>query len=127
AQTFAFTPPLGLPNGQYVLVVSAAANERTATATVPLVIDDILTGLAAKGTSLSFTLARAPVSLVFQVSQGASLVATPVVPPPSVGPQTLTWDGTLSGGPRASDGVYVLALTIADDAVTFTRSVAITL
>src|SRR5207244_3092523 len=45
----------------------------------------------------------------------------------SVGPQTLTWDGTLSGGPRAPDGVYVLALTIADDAVTFTRSVAITL
>jgi hypothetical protein len=97
------------------------------TATVPLVLDDILSSLAANGTSLSFALARMPLSFVFQVLRGSSVVDTPAVVQPSIGAQTLTWDGTLAGGARAADGTYALALTVVDGEITFTRSVAIKL
>ena len=42
------------------------------------------------------------------------------------GPQTLTWDGKLAGGPRAPDGPYTLALVVTDDVGTFTRTATVT-
>lgn len=127
SQRLAVTPPPGLANGVYAVVVTATAGGRTATATVPLVFDDIVSGFLATGSSLSFTLGRAPVSLAFQVLQGTQVIATPAVQPPVVGQQTLTWDGTLDDGSTAPDGAYTLALTITDDVTTFTRTATLRL
>jgi flagellar hook assembly protein FlgD len=127
SQTLAFTPPPGLANGSYAIVVNATAGSKTATATASILVDDILTGLVSTGPSMSFTLTRAPISLAFQVLHGTQVVAAPAVPPAAVGPQTLTWDGLLTDGSQAPDGTYALALTITDDVGTFTRTAALTI
>jgi flagellar hook assembly protein FlgD len=131
AQTLAFIPPPGLPNGQYAVVVTAAVGPKLATATVTLVVDDILTGFissVSRGTAkVGFTLARAPLELVFEVRRGTQVVAAPPLTPLLAGPQLLTWDGTLIDGTRAPDGPYTLAIGITDDVVTFTRTASVTL
>jgi methionine-rich copper-binding protein CopC len=127
SQRLAVTPPPGLANGTYAVVVTATAAGRTATATVPLTIDDILRDFLATGSSLSFTLVRAPIALTFQVLKGTQVVATPAAPTPVVGSQTLTWSGQLDDGSPAPDGAYTLALTITDDTTTFTRTGMLTL
>jgi hypothetical protein len=126
SQTLAFTPQPGLPNGAYAIAVNATAGATTATATTPIVVDDILTGLVATGPSMSFTLTRAPATLAFQVLRGTQVVAAPVVTA-AVGPQTLTWDGLLADGSRAPDGIYTLAVSITDDVTMFTRTATLTL
>ena len=126
SQTLAFTPQPGLPNGSYSIVVNATAGAKTVTAIVPVVVDDILTGFVATGPSLSFTLARAPSVLTFQVLQGVQVVAAPAVSP-VVGPQTLRWDGLFADGSRAPDGTYTLAVSITDDVTMFTRTATLTL
>jgi hypothetical protein len=126
AQSLAFTPLQGLANGAYTVALSAVSGTKTVTASIPLVIDDVLTGWTSSGPSLSFTLTRLPLSLSFQVLRGKQVVATPAAPLPAVGPQTLTWDGLAADGARAPDGVYTLALTISDDVATFTRSSDVT-
>ena len=127
AQTFSFTPPPGLISGQYTLGLSAVAGAKTATAALPFTIDDILTGLAVTGTSLSFTLTRAPFALTFQVLRNAAVVAVPAVPAVAAGAQALAWDKLLADGTRAPDGLYTLALTVTDEYGTFTRTTDITL
>jgi hypothetical protein len=127
AQTLAFTPPAGLLNGQYAISLAASAGAATASVSIPFVVDDILTGFAVSGASLSYTLTRAPVSVAFQVSDGRGVVAVPTVPPAVGGPQTLTWDGTLADGTRAPDGTYTLSLTVVDESTTFTRTAEVTL
>ena len=127
SQRLSVTPPPGLANGVYSIVVAATAGAKTVTATIPLTIDDMLTGFVATGASMSFTLARAPATLTFQVLQGTQVVATPFVPPPVLGPQTLTWNGRLDDGSRAPDGTYTLALTIVDDVGTLVRTSTVTL
>jgi N-acetylmuramoyl-L-alanine amidase/FlgD Ig-like domain len=127
SQRLAVTLPPGLSNGVYAVVVTATAGSKTATATVPLTVDDLLSGFLVTGSSLSFTLARAPVALAFQVLLGAQVVATPTAQPPVVGQQTLTWDGRLDDGSPAPDGTYTLALTITDDVTTFTRTATLRL
>jgi hypothetical protein len=127
AQTFALTPPLGLANGRYTVLISATAGSKVATAAVPLVLDDVVSGFAARGATLSFTLTRQPVSLAFQVSRGAAVVATPPVSTLAAGPQSLTWNGTLGDGTPAPDGAYTLALTITDDVGTFSRTAPFTI
>ncbi len=127
SQTFAFTPPPGLPNGVYGITVSAAAGATTATAVARVTVDDIVTGFVATGPSLSFMLTRTPTTLTFQVLHGTRVVATPVVLPLVAGPQTETWDGRLANGSRAPDGTYTLVLSITDDVTTFTRTAAVTL
>ena len=129
-QTLALTLPPGLANGSYAVVVAAAAGGKTATVTVPLLVDDILTGFTssvARGTAtIGFTLARAPVELVFQVLRGTRVVAAPPLLPLPAGPQSLTWDGKLADGSRAPDGSYALALVVTDDMGTFTRTANVT-
>jgi len=131
AQTLAVVPPPGLPNGQYAVVVTASVGVTTATATVPLAIDDILTAFTSsvsRGTAtVGFMLTRAPLQLVFQVLRGTQVVATPPLAPLLPGPQSLTWDGTLADGSRAPDGPYALAVVVTDDAGTFTHSASIAL
>jgi flagellar hook assembly protein FlgD len=131
AQTLALTPPPGLPNGAYAVVVNAFAGGKTVTATVPLVVDDILTGFTSSvshGTaSVGFTLSRVPVSVVFQVFRGAHVVAGPPLLPLLAGPQSLTWDGTFSDGSHAPDGPYTLAVVVTDDVGTFARTASATL
>jgi hypothetical protein len=131
AQTLAFVPPPGLPNGQYAVVVTATAGPKTATATVPLVVDDILTSFTASvshGTAtVGFTLARAPLQLVFEVRRGTQVVAAPPLAPLLAGPQLLTWDGMLADGTRAPDGPYTLGVGVIDDVGTFTRTATVTL
>jgi flagellar hook assembly protein FlgD len=126
-QTLAFAAPGGLPNGGYTVVISAATGGKTSVAAVPLVVDDVLTGFAARGMTVGFTLTRAPTSIAFQVLRGANVVATPAVPLPVAGPALLTWDGTLTDGAPAPDGVYTLALTVADEATAFTRTATVTI
>ncbi len=127
AQALTFTPPPGLANGQYAVVLSASVGAGTATATIPLAIDDILTGVTQTGPALSFTLTRAPVSIAFQVLRGPNVVAVPTVPSPVAGPQALTWNELLADGSNAPDGLYTLALTVADEFATFTRTFPVTL
>jgi hypothetical protein len=131
AQTLAFVPPPGLPNGQYAVVVTATAGPKIATATVPLVVDDILTRFTASvshGTAtVGFTLGRAPLQLVFEVRRGTQVVAAPPLTPLLAGSQVLTWDGMLADGTRAPDGPYTLAVGVIDDVGTFTRTAIVTL
>jgi N-acetylmuramoyl-L-alanine amidase len=127
SQTFAFTPPPGMPNGVYGIAVSATAGSSTTTAVAQVTVDDILSGFVATGPSLSFTLTRVPIALTFQVLHGTQVVATPATPPLAVGPQTQTWDGRLADGSRAPDGTYALVLSITDDVTTFTRTATVTL
>ena len=128
SQTLAFTPPPGLLNGQYAIALSATSGAKVASASVPFVLDDILGGFSATGPTLSYTLARAPVSVAFQVLDAAgAVVSVPAAPAPIAGPQVLTWDGTLTGGSPAPDGTYALALTVSDEFATFTRTAPLTL
>jgi flagellar hook assembly protein FlgD len=127
SQTLAFTPSIGLANGSYAIVINAAAGSKIATATVPVVVDDILTGLVAAGPAMSFTLTRVPTAFSFQVLEGVQVVVSPAVPAPVAGLQTLTWDGRLADGSTAPDGTYTLALSITDGATVFTRTSTLTL
>jgi hypothetical protein len=127
SQTFAFTPPPGLPNGVYGIAINATAGTTTETAVVRVTVDDILSGFAATGPSLSFTLTRMPIALTFEVRRGSQVVATPIVQPLVAGPQTETWDGRLADGSRAPDGTYTLVLSITDDVTSFTRTATVTL
>jgi hypothetical protein len=127
AQTLSFTPPPGLLNGQYTIGLTAAGGSKTVAAAIPFTVDDILTGLSTTGTSLSFTLTRAPLSLALQVLRDSAVVAAPAVPATAGGAQTLSWDKLLADGMRAPDGVYTFALTITDEFGTFTRTAGVTL
>jgi hypothetical protein len=126
-QTLTFTPPPGLLNGQYSITIAAVAGTKTASASIPFAIDDILTGFSSTGPTLSYTFTRAPVSVTFKVLHGDTVAATPAAPTATVGPQTLTWDGMLADGSPAPDGTYTLALTVTDEVTTFTRTATLTL
>jgi hypothetical protein len=116
-----------LPNGGYVVVVNATSGSKFATGTARITVDDILNSLVTMGPSMSFTLTREPIALMFQVLQGTHVVPAPAVPAAIVGPQSLTWDGHLADGSRAPDGTYTLALSITDEVTTFTRTATVTL
>jgi hypothetical protein len=127
AQTLAITPPPGLPNGAYAIAISAVSGARTATASINITVDDILTGFTVTGKTASFTFARAPASATFQVLEGKQVVATPATPALAPGAQTLAWTGLLADGSRAPDGIYTLALSITDDLTTFVRTATVTI
>jgi len=138
-QAFAFTPPLELLAGAYTIQLAAiTATGKTATASVSISIDDTLAAFtsstplfsaAAHGVvSLSFTLTRLPVSWDFQVLRGSDVVSWPPGGTLELGPQTLTWDGTLDDGNTiAPDGTYTLTLSITDQFTTFTKAATVTL
>ncbi len=138
AQTLTYTATPGTANGTYTIqLVATTPTGTSATASVPLTIDDTLDAFvsqpavfsAAKGASvaLTFTLTRGPVTAQLQVLQGTTVIATPTVMQLAAGPQTLSWNGLLADGTTAPDGTYTLALMITDATTTFTRTSTVTL
>jgi hypothetical protein len=91
-------------------------------------VSPALTSLANGGALVAgFTITAGPVPARFQVLRGSTVVATPTVTSLSPGRQSLTWNGQLADGTTAPDGLYTLALTITDPALTFTRSATVTI
>ena len=137
AQTFTFTATTALLPGSYTIQLVASAPAKSASATVPFVVDDILAAFAssptvfsaAKGASvaLTFALTRLPVSTQFTVSHGSDVVANPPNGITGTGPQSLSWNGLLDDGTRAPDGDYTLSLAITDQYTSFVRTAAVTL
>jgi methionine-rich copper-binding protein CopC len=118
AQTLAVTPPGDLPKGRYSIVLTAVSGAKAVTVSAPFVIDDILPSFVATSLGATVTLARAPSALTLQVLQGTTPIAAPVLQL-AAGSQTTSW-------PPLPDGVYTVALTIADDIGTFTQSLPLT-
>jgi hypothetical protein len=113
-----YVPAPGTPNGGYLISLTASARARSATASAPFVIDDILTRFAVAPTSATFTLTRPAQLLTAQITNGAQVVATPAVAATG-GQQTIAW------APLPA-GVYTLTLTVADDVGTFSRTTTFT-
>jgi flagellar hook assembly protein FlgD len=137
SQTFTFTATAGLLSGSYTIQLLASASGRTATAAVPFTVDDsvdaftsspaVFSAAKAAAASISFTLTRGPVVVQLQVKQGETVVATQLASTLDVGPQTLTWNGTLDDGSRAPDGVYTLAVSMQTPFSTFIRTADVSL
>jgi len=114
-----------LPDGRYVLVVTAAADGRSVRKATDVVIDRTLTELQASTPLLSpngdgiddtvsatFVLAQA-VPVRVDVLEAGVVLATVFQGTLGAGPQTITWDGSANGAPLA-DGDYQLAFTVSD-------------
>jgi hypothetical protein len=136
-QTFVFAPPPGLPTGAYTLLLTATGSAgQTAATSVPVAVDPTLDGFSVQPPLASlanggafvatFTVTAGPVPARFDVLHGGTVVATPTVTSLAPGLQSLTWNGQLADGTTAPDGVYTLALTVTDPALTFTRSATVT-
>ena len=113
-QTLVFTPPPGLINGGYTIVVTAVSGTRAVTASAPFTVDDILTSFTTTTGAATLTLNRVPLAATLQVLRGTEVVAAPSVAL-LAGPQTISW-------PALPGGAYSVALTISDDAGTFTEA-----
>ena len=114
-----------LPDGRYLLAVTAKAGARSVTKAAPLTVDRTLTGLGPlpavvspngdgldDSVTFSFGLAHdVPVRL--DIEQAGSVVASPFQGELAAGSHTLGWDGTAAGAPLA-DGRYVAVFTVTD-------------
>ena len=114
-----------LPDGRYVLAVTAKAGTKSVTKTAPLTVDRTLTGLgplpavlspngdgADDSVTFSFQLAQgAPLRL--DIEQAGAVVTSPFQGELAAGAHTLGWDGT-AGGEPLPDGRYVAVFTITD-------------
>jgi hypothetical protein len=137
AQSFTFTPVPGLPPGPYAIQLAATTTAgKLTSASVPFTIDDTLDAFTSTAifstashgvASAAFTLTRLPLSFQFQVLRGTEVVTEPPTAALVVGPQTLTWDGTVADGVKAPDGAYTLSVSITDQFTTFTKTAAVTL
>ena len=117
-RTLTYVPPPGTADGAYAITLTATAGSRSATASAPFVLDDILTALLVSPSSATFTLTRPAQLVTAQITSGAQVVATPAVLATS-GSQMLTW-------PVLPAGSYTLTLTVTDDVGTFSRAAAFT-
>ena len=114
-----------LPDGRYLLVVTARAGAKSVSKSVPVTVDRTLTRLApasavlspngdglADSAAFSFDLALGvPVRL--DIEQGGVIVASPFQGALGAGPHTLAWDGTANGVPLP-DGRYAAVITVTD-------------
>lgn len=111
--------PTALPDGRYTLALTATPPKGApASATLPLVVDRTLTGVAvaagADGTTeLSFTLSQA-VAVHVEVQQSGTVVAPLFDGPLGTGSHTLAWDGTDGAGNPLPPGAYTLVLVVTD-------------
>src|SRR5262249_15115709 len=123
--SFAWTAS-GLPDGRYVLSVTASSGAKHVSKTAPVVVDRTLTGLAATylaispngdgvqdSTTFSFSLAaQVPVQLDILQPAG-TIVTTPFQGVLAAGAHTLSWDGTANGA-VLPDGRYTALFTLTD-------------
>lgn len=91
---------------------------RASTADQTFAFDETLTGLsvprsvvAGAGVHAAFTLSR-PASVVLQIeaANGTQVATLPAIQL-AAGPQSVAWDGTLSGGAKAPPGSYLAVVT----------------
>jgi flagellar hook assembly protein FlgD len=107
-----------VPDGRYTLALSAQPAKGTAaTATLPIVVDRSISGIAVSslpGTvSLSFALAQ-PVSVHIEVQRKGIVLQTLYDGTLGTGSHTLDWDGTDSAGNPLPAGQYTIVLTVTD-------------
>jgi N-acetylmuramoyl-L-alanine amidase/FlgD Ig-like domain len=121
--SFPYAAP-DLPDGNYVLTVSAAGEDgRTGSGQATFGIDRTLTGLmlstptitpngdgADDSLEIAFTL-NAAADVTVQVEQNGTVVAPIFAGPLSPGTQSVQWDGT-SGGTPVAAGSYVVAVIV---------------
>ena len=114
----------GLPDGKYVLTVSAGGEDgRTGRAEVSFAVDRTLTGLMLSAPTvtpngdgsddsleIAFTLSAAA-DVTVQVEQSGAIVAPVFTGRLSPGTQSVQWDGTNGGAPVAA-GSYVVAVIV---------------
>jgi hypothetical protein len=114
-----------LPDGRYLLAVTAKTGTKRVTKTAPVTVDRTLSGLGPPSAVLSpngdglddsvtfsFGLAQdVPVRL--DIEQAGTVVTTPFQGELAVGAHTLGWDGT-AGGVPLTDGRYLAVFTITD-------------
>jgi hypothetical protein len=114
----------GLPDGAYVLTVSAAGEDGgTASLTAPFAVDRTLSGLslttqlltpngdgADDTLGIGFSLAVAA-TVTVQIEQAGVVVASVSAGPLPAGPSQVFWDGTTPSG-SASDGAYEAAAIV---------------
>jgi hypothetical protein len=116
--TLTYVVPPGTADGGYSISLTATAGARSATASAPFVIDDVLTGLSVSPSSATFTLTRSAQLVTAQISTGLQVVATPVAVA-TAGSQTVWW-------PTLPAGSYTLTLTVTDNVGTFSRTASFT-
>jgi hypothetical protein len=114
-----------VPDGRYLLAVTAKAGTKSVTKAAPVTVDRTLTGLGpqqavlspngdgiADSVTFSFQLTQdVPVRL--DIEQAGSIITSPFQGELAAGAHTLGWDGTVGGTPLA-DGRYVAVFTITD-------------
>jgi hypothetical protein len=124
-QSFVFQPQ-ALADGTYRIQLTAVGvRGRTVTASVDVLVNRVLSGLAASRPAFSpngdgrldtidfrFTLVS-PVRAQLRILRNGAWVATPFVGDLAPGAQVLPWDGRKRLG-RATDGTYAAELTVAD-------------
>jgi N-acetylmuramoyl-L-alanine amidase len=120
-QSFRFETA-SVPEGRYVIVLSATNGRSTVSATIPVLIDRTVRSLTAVpavangALTFSFELTRpAPVRLA--VAQRGKTVADVYSATAPVGVQTIGWNGS-----SVKDGTYAAVLTTTDQFGTMTRS-----
>ena len=128
----------GLPDGGYQIVLSAQSPAgKTATASVPLVVNRTLAGYSVTPTLFSpngdgrrdtiafpFSLAYPVDAELRIVTKAGATVASVLAGVLAAGPQRLTWDGATAAGTRLPDGSYRAILSVTDPIGTVTQSVA---
>jgi hypothetical protein len=121
-QQFSFTAE-NVADGSYTIVITAAANGRSVTGRVRVLVNRTLSAFAASRPAFSpngdgrldtlpfrFSLAQ-PATVRLRILRDGKWVATPTLPTSlQPGPQTLTWDGSKRVG-RAPEGIYQAELT----------------
>jgi uncharacterized protein with LGFP repeats len=124
-QSFVFQPQ-ALADGTYRIQLTAVGTRgKTVTAAVDVLVNRVLSGLAASRQAFSpngdgrldtidfrFTLAS-PAHAQLRILRDGGWVATPFVGDLAPGPQVLAWDGKKRLG-RPLDGTYAAELTVSD-------------
>jgi hypothetical protein len=121
-QSFRFDTA-SIPEGRYLIVLTATNGTSTVTATISVLIDRTVRSLAAApevtngNLTFSFELTR-PASVRLTVAQNGRTVADVYAATAPAGAQTVGWNGG-----TVKDGTYALVLTTTDQFGTSTRSV----
>jgi len=118
-QTLQIALPATLTPGSYAVQLTATSGSRAVTASAPFVVDASLSGFTVASSGATVTFAQAPAAATLALLRGSSIVWQGVVPP-TVGMQVVPW-------PVPPEGAYTVALTITDDAGTFTTDAPLTI